>query len=668
AKFKNKPSCDDEKKYKAPNPCQPLPECELDITDVWVGTCYYNASTQKSEVKIKVSFKWKNGHVGDYIHVSTANQAKSLYVSSANGQSFLEFIVPADDQQRFVWAKFWNKPQCMDEDKYRTPPPCVPLPDCKLEITELWLDNCYYDSYTQKSLAKLRVYFKWSGAMLPDQVMVSTAGQTKSLTVGSANGTGFLDFIVPADGSHNNLVWAKFKNKPSCDDEKKYKAPAPCPLPCKLEIKDIEVGDCYVDPNDMKSKVKVTIHLKWSNGIVGDYIRVITNNQEQLIYVSNANSERSIHFIMPANNAQREVWAKFSSNPNCADDRKYRVPPPCQMLPDCQVEIRKVTVGECRYSEQSGKSIATVQVCVAWTNAPSGEKLLVSLANQMAAINVTQSDGSHCVNFTINADGSKNNVVRTRFETTQTCQDSDKYDAPAACDPPGCDCDIPGNLNKIVVKFSSDCKSVCICSGKDISNIVFDLGNNCFQNFDVDIKKEDNEITGNKKKQTFRFNQPLNGVWVKAGNNLCTGNPSERGCSGGPGQACCPGCGEYFECKPENYYTTARVAANETTTDYTSLLQDRAAAATPEATPSELRLFPNPATNHLYVDLGAFAGKSAHLQVFNTVGQLMYQTRVDELTEDLTRLELGELSSDMYFLRVYIPEGGSFTQKFIVRK
>ncbi len=678
ATFEYTEGCKDIDWYHAPNPCVPLPECDLDIYKVEVSNCYFDHNDYQSKAKLKVCVNWENAPSDENILVSIAGQQKTVYVGNNNsGNACVEFIVPANGTyNNGIWAKFKNTTSCQDEDKYNTPNPCIPTPECDLDITEIWVGNCVFDQNSYQSKAQVRVYFKWTDAMPTDYIKITTKGQEKSFTVTTKDGNGYLDFYLPADGTSSNGLWASFKNKPACTDEDKYNLPNPCqPAPeCDLDITEVWVGECYFDHNSYQSLVKVRVYLKWTDAMPNDLIKVTTGDKEQSLSVTTVNGSGYVDFIVPANGTNNNgIWAKFKNKPGCADEDKYNAPNPCQPLPECDLNIKKVEVSECRYDNSTGKSRATVTVCVEWKDAPANEQIEVAITGQNKSFLPAGSNGSYCVEFVVNADGSDENGIWAKFKNTTSCQDEDSYDLPEPCPPMICDCEIPSDRDKIKVTFSLDCKTVCICSGRDISNLVFDLGNGCFQNFDIDIKKEGNELTGNPRKQTYTFNTPINGVWVKAGNNKCTDDPNDRGCDGGPGGPCCPGCGEYFECgDPDNYYyglLKAAPAGNNTDVSTPFLFNDVKIQETEQTTvPNELRVYPNPTSNALFVDLSSFAGKAAHVQVFNTVGQLMYQAEIDEIAVEATRLDLSNLASDMYFLKVYIPNEGLFTQKFIVRK
>ncbi|GJM32841.1 MAG: hypothetical protein DHS20C18_18420 [Saprospiraceae bacterium] len=73
----------------------------------------------------------------------------------------------------------------------------------------------------------------------------------------------------------------------------------------------------------------------------------------------------------------------------------------------------------------------------------------------------------------------------------------------------------------------------------------------------------------------------------------------------------------------------------------------------PEATPlQDFTFFPNPATSEVQVDLSAFSGQEAVLRIFNQVGQVMVQSRIEEATYNTEKIDLSHLPSGAYFLEV----------------
>ncbi len=182
------------------------------------------------------------------------------------------------------------------------------------------------------------------------------------------------------------------------------------------------------------------------------------------------------------------------------------------------------------------------------------------------------------------------------------------------------------------------CNKVTVCSARDLSNVVLDLGAPGFQGFGTDIKYEG--LTG--KTLMFTSETPIRGVWIKSGCN----NSDD-----------CPGCGEYIA-NPNNCATDARQVA----TNWAEVASSQTLSAAKVPT-----LYPNPATDMLFVNLADYAGQTATVQIFNTVGQVVFQTRIDELTADPVRLDIKMLPGNMYWLRVQVPNTNIPAQRFIVK-
>ncbi len=77
----------------------------------------------------------------------------------------------------------------------------------------------------------------------------------------------------------------------------------------------------------------------------------------------------------------------------------------------------------------------------------------------------------------------------------------------------------------------------------------------------------------------------------------------------------------------------------------------------PEATQSQdFSFFPNPATSEIHVDLSAFAGQEAVVRIYNQVGQVLVQSRVEEAGFQPEKLDLNQLPLGTYFLEVISEE------------
>lgn len=102
--------------------------------------------------------------------------------------------------------------------------------------------------------------------------------------------------------------------------------------------------------------------------------------------------------------------------------------------PDCQIiTINNITVSDCM--PQPLMDVATVTVEVAWTNAPSGDNLVVTAGRQSRVIDVAGGATSpQTVVFNMNADGSFDNLLTVGWKVnTNMCTTTSVYDLPPSC-------------------------------------------------------------------------------------------------------------------------------------------------------------------------------------------------------------------------------------------
>ncbi|MBK7869701.1 MAG: hypothetical protein IPJ74_02965 [Saprospiraceae bacterium] len=439
AKFKRTPRCSDEDKYKTPWPCAPPPVCDLDIYKVEVGECWYENG--QSQAKLKVCVNWKNRPGSENIIVSINGQNKTIYPSTKDGNACVEFIVPANGTaNNGIWAKFQYTTSCQDEDKYHTPYACIPPAPCDLDIYKVEVGECWYEN--GQSQAKLKVCVNWKNRPASENIIVSINGQNKTIYPSTKDGNACVEFIVPANGTANNGIWAKFQYTTSCQDEDKYHTPYACipPAPCELDIYKVEVGECWYENGQSQAKLKVCVN--WKNRPGSENIIVSINGQNKTIYPATKDGNACVEFIVPANGtANNGIWAKFQYTTSCQDEDKYHTPYACVPPPPCELDIYKVEVGECWY--ENGQSQAKLKVCVSWKNRPASENIIVSINGQNKTIYPSTKDGNACVEFIVPANGTANNGIWAKFQYTTSCQDEDKYHTPYACiPPPPCELDI----------------------------------------------------------------------------------------------------------------------------------------------------------------------------------------------------------------------------------
>lgn len=81
-------------------------------------------------------------------------------------------------------------------------------------------------------------------------------------------------------------------------------------------------------------------------------------------------------------------------------------------------------------------------------------------------------------------------------------------------------------------------------------------------------------------------------------------------------------------------------------------------------TAEHVRVYPNPATDELFVDLPKFQGRRVHIQVLNGHQQVVQQLDLSEETQTTRSLDISGLVDGVYYLRV-LSEGQRVIQKFV---
>jgi len=682
AKFEHTQNCQDEAHYRSPQPCQPAPQCDLDIYKVEVSNCYSNYSNHQSEAKVLVCFNWKNRPGNEHIMVSLGGQTKTFPVTTTNGTGCLEFIVPANgSQNNGIWAKFQYSSNCQDEAKYHAPQPCYQPPVCDLDITSVTVSNCYYDHTDHKSKAKLTICVKWQNRPGNENIMVSINGQTITFNPGSNSGSKCVEFIIPANGTQHNGIWAKFQYTPSCQDEAKYHAPQSCyeAPPCYLDIKNVSVSDCYYDHYSNQSKAKVTVCVEYKNRPGSENILVSAVGQTKTIHPTGTNGYQCVEFTTTANGSSNNgIWAKFQYTASCQDEAKFHLPQPCYQQLVCDLDIKRVSVGSCYYDGYSSK--AEIEICVDWKNRPANERIMISTSGQSKFITPTTNNGSACVKFAVPANGVYSNGIWAKFEYSQNCQDEAFYHAPQPCHQPAvCKLDIykvevgqcyfnhNNYKSEATLKVCLEWKNapagekIKLTTGNQGKLIAFSGSNGYVC---VEFTVAANGVHNNGIWAKFEYTQSCQDeAFYNAPYPCSSANTNARAADTN-----LPIAVEAAPLTNRTAIAPAATSVNDEGVSITELPVVELETKTAAAPVADLRIFPNPARHELNVDVTAFIGKKANVQIFNTIGQVLYQTTIDEISTDKLQLDVSQLPGEVYFLKVQIPNEGTFTKRFVVSK
>lgn len=149
-------------------------------------------------------------------------------------------------------------------------------------------------------------------------------------------------------------------------------------------------------------------------------------------------------------------------------------------------------------------------------------------------------DGNDCtINDVITEDCECRGTPKdTDRDGTPDCDDRCPEDPSNFCEE--CPSDLEGCSSYI--NFIS-CDQVIVCLGKDISNIVVDLGPTGFQSYQLDVKFDG--LSGKRWTYTAPEGEIINGVWVKTADfcGKCSDDEERYGCVDCEGDACPQGAG-----------------------------------------------------------------------------------------------------------------------------
>jgi hypothetical protein len=84
--------------------------------------------------------------------------------------------------------------------------------------------------------------------------------------------------------------------------------------------------------------------------------------------------------------------------------------------------------------------------------------------------------------------------------------------------------------------------------------------------------------------------------------------------------------------------------------------------------PSTFSVYPNPASDQITIDLAFDQKINTNIELFNLVGQQVKQSFELVGNDFRTTVNIGDLPSGSYFVKVTTDEGGSFSKKLIIAK
>ncbi len=83
-------------------------------------------------------------------------------------------------------------------------------------------------------------------------------------------------------------------------------------------------------------------------------------------------------------------------------------------------------------------------------------------------------------------------------------------------------------------------------------------------------------------------------------------------------------------------------------------------------TTTDFEIYPNPATDELFVNMRRFAGQKGIVQIHNQIGQVVEQIQLDRIPNDVVRVALDQLEDGLYYISARIDNGELMTKKVII--
>ena len=84
--------------------------------------------------------------------------------------------------------------------------------------------------------------------------------------------------------------------------------------------------------------------------------------------------------------------------------------------------------------------------------------------------------------------------------------------------------------------------------------------------------------------------------------------------------------------------------------------------------PNEIELYPNPASEEIFLNLRAYIGKSGQVMVVNTFGKVLLKQSIKEIDPSPYNLPIQNLSAGSYIIRIHIEGQKSISKTFVVIK
>ncbi len=394
-----------------------VPICNIEVLSATTSECNPDDNTYS----LTLTIAYENEPSGD-IEVTVLGNTTSFTPDGSGQETFtIEQLNANGFQNIAVSAGFENNPDCNDNLALTYDAPASCNVDCSIEITDINVGACNPET----NQYSIEVTVNYEGAPNGD-INIEVLGNTSSF---AADGTGTQTFSIDqltANGFENIAVSASFANDANCNDNlgATYHAPSACDVQCSIEVTGVGVGDCNPSTNSYTLDVKIKYD-DAPNGILNIELLGTT-----FPFLPDGSGEETFSIVLPTSETDNvSVTASFADNPNCSSTLENAYDEPADCVPQCDIKISDISVGDCN----EDTNMYLLELTVSYINSPDGDILISLLGDDYPF--PSNGSGTQTVSLELPAIGIQNVAITASFDNAPNCSITlnSAYNEPESC-------------------------------------------------------------------------------------------------------------------------------------------------------------------------------------------------------------------------------------------
>ena len=423
ASFSEDPSCTftEANTGMAPGPCSPPPACVItNITTTNISACNDQGTTDPFDDRFTadITVTFANPPTTGVLNILGTGFAFNAEVADLDGptsHTFTDLALQTNGQPIFVSAFFTAEPNCLFtvENTGTAPESCSPEPCAITAISTSNISVCNDGGTVDPSDDTFTADITVTFSNAPESGLLSISGEGFSTGIPVANLDGpsshtFVGRTLPSNGQAISVT-ASFTEDADCTftEENAGTAPDACSPPPACIITDILATNITAcndqgtpDPRDDRFTADITVI--FANPPSTGVLSILGNGFFIEVPVADLDGPTS-HTLVSApfrtNGLSTFVSASFSAEPGCVSPTVNigTAPLPCSP-PECVItDLTTTNISDCNDQGTTDPSDDrfTVNILVAFFNAPTSGFLNVSVNGVVSEVPVTELDGSN---------------------------------------------------------------------------------------------------------------------------------------------------------------------------------------------------------------------------------------------------------------------------------